>query len=31
MSQQMACYYELLATVMRWGRVRGASLFQRHD
>lgn len=27
-SQRLACYYELLATVMRWGRMRGGSLRQ---
>ena len=28
-AQRLACYYELLATVMRWARMRGGSLLQR--
>jgi glycosyltransferase involved in cell wall biosynthesis len=28
-SQRLACYYELLAAVMRWARMRGGSVLQR--
>lgn len=30
-SERLACAYELLATVIRWARMRGGSLFRRSD